>query len=159
MLNLRGMTLAGRLADRSAGRTEAERHIQPAATMSEQVPEDTTRHSMIFGPANTVTHLLATRLDLGAPRQAVRAAGELSTALEDLPPTRVAPSRINLARAYLDLGDREAALDSLILAGEAAPQMTRVHPMAQEVYRVLISLHQLQQPPAAEALTRLSGLR
>jgi transcriptional regulator with XRE-family HTH domain len=62
-LHLRGMTLAGRLGDR----TEAQRHIHAAWTAAEQFPTDLVIHSERFGPANTATHVLATRETSAVP--------------------------------------------------------------------------------------------
>ncbi|CAL9423742.1 helix-turn-helix domain-containing protein [Streptomyces sp. enrichment culture] len=157
LLNLRGMTLAGRLKDKREGRKEAERHIRSAQEAAAWFDRDWNRHSMIFGPRNTVTHVLATRLDLGRPREALRMAEDLDAALEDLPPTRVGPSYVNLARARLDVGDREGALTALADACEAAPQLARIHPMAREVFRVLSSLHR-RSNPALLRLSKLSGI-
>ncbi|MGG7568900.1 hypothetical protein [Streptomyces sirii] len=59
----------------------------------------------------------------------------------DLPPTQVALTHINYARAQLDIGDRDGALESLSIAWSVAPQMDRIHPMGREVFRVVSSLH------------------
>ncbi|CAM5249289.1 hypothetical protein GCM10010329_08280 [Streptomyces spiroverticillatus] len=157
MLNLRGMTLAGRLTDKKEGQREAERHIASAGAAAEWFRTDWNRHSMIFGPQNTTTHVLATRLDLGRPHEALAVAEDLDAALEGLPPTRVAPSRMNLARAQLDVGDRDGALASLGAAWAAAPQMARIHPMAREVFRVLTSLHRRSNPELLR-LSKLAGI-
>ncbi|MCK1799119.1 helix-turn-helix transcriptional regulator [Streptomyces sp. XM4193] len=159
MLNLRGMTLAGRLRDKREGRRAAERHIRSAREVSQVVGEDVRCHSMIFGPGNTATHELATRLDLGRPDEALRVAGSsnFSEVLAKLPPTRISPTHINIARAQLDLGDRDGALDSLTTAWRAAPQMARIHPMGREVFRVVASLHRRGNAKLT-ALSRMSGM-
>jgi hypothetical protein len=59
-----------------------------------------------------------------AGRDALALTDDLDDALEGLPPTRVAPTRINAARAQLDLGDRDGALENLSLAFDAAPPIT-----------------------------------
>ncbi|MFE9117469.1 helix-turn-helix domain-containing protein [Streptomyces sp. NPDC007172] len=157
VLNLRGMTLAGRLTDKVEGKREAERHIASAADAAEWFGRDWNRHHMIFGPQNTATHVLATRLDLGKPHEALSAAEEIDAVLDGLPPTRITPTRINMARAQLDVGDRDAALESLTLAWDAAPQMARIHPMGREVFRVVSSLHRRSNPELLR-LSRLSGI-
>ncbi|MFE7806278.1 helix-turn-helix domain-containing protein [Streptomyces sp. NPDC057430] len=159
VLNLRGMTLAGRLDDNEEGAREAERHIDSAQRAADEwfSGGDANRHSMIFGPQNTATHVLATRLDLGRPREALAVAETLDAALVGLPATRVAPSKLNLARAHLDLGNREAALRNLSEAWEVAPQMARIHPMAREVFRVLASLHRRSNPELLR-LSQMSGM-
>ncbi|MEV6163773.1 helix-turn-helix domain-containing protein [Streptomyces sp. NPDC052052] len=157
VLNLRGMTLAGRFKDKKEGKKEAERHIKSAWEASEWFPRDGNRHSMIFGPQNTTTHVLATRLDLGRPREALRVADDISSVLEGLPPTRIAPTPINMARAQLDVGDRDGALENLSLAWDVAPQLARIHPMGREVFRVLASLHR-RSNPALLKLSKVSGI-
>ncbi|MFD4832656.1 helix-turn-helix domain-containing protein [Streptomyces uncialis] len=157
VLNLRGMTLAGRLADKRDGRREAERHIAAAGRASAELGADRTRHSMLFGPANTTTHVLATRLDLGRPREALAMADDVDTALAALTPTRVAATKVNLARAQVDTGDRDGALESLSTAWDAAPQMAVLNPMGREVLRVVSSLHQ-RSNPRLQRLCELAGL-
>ncbi|WP_158791473.1 hypothetical protein [Streptomyces sp. NRRL WC-3549] len=84
-------------------------------------------------------------------------AEDLDAALEGLSATRVAPSRMNPARARLDVGDRDGALESLPDAWSAAPQTARIHPMAREVFRVLSSLHRRSDPELLR-LSELSGI-
>jgi hypothetical protein len=60
-----------------------------------------------------------------------------------------------MARAYLDLGDQDTALASLVRAWDSAPQMVRIHPMGQEILRVLMSVH-LRSNPQLLRLARLS---
>ncbi|TGB02074.1 helix-turn-helix transcriptional regulator [Streptomyces sp. MZ04] len=157
ILNLRGMTLAGRLTDKREGRREAERHIQSAWRAADSFDRDVDAHGLTFGPQNTFTHVLATHVDLGRPRAALALTDDLDTALAGLPPTRGAPTRINAARAQLDLGDRDGALENLSIAFDAAPQMARIHPMGREVLRVLASLHRRSNPQLVR-LSKLSGI-
>lgn len=101
-------------------------------------------------------HVHACARDPGRPRPVAGRApltDDLDEALEGLPPTRVAPTRINAARAQLDLGDRDGALENLSRAFDVAPQMARIHPMGREVLRVLVSLHHRANPE----LKRLPG--
>ncbi len=74
-LHLRGMTLAGRQGDQ----IEAERHIHAAWTAAGEFPHDLQIHNQIFGPANTATHVLATKGDLDRPHDVVRLAEQLSS--------------------------------------------------------------------------------
>ncbi|MEU5975954.1 helix-turn-helix transcriptional regulator [Streptomyces sp. NPDC047315] len=158
VLNLRGMTLAGRVGDKMEGRREAERHIASAWQVAEELGAEWNRHSMLFGTKNTATHVLATRLDLGMPRDALLIADDIDAALTGLTPTRVAATRINIARARLDVGDRDGALESLSAAYEAAPQMAKLNPMGREVLRVVSSLH-LRSNPTLLRLAKLSGVK
>lgn len=156
-LNLRGMTLAGRLTDKREARREAERHITSAWRAAESFPGRVDAHGLTFGQQQTFTHVLATHVDLGRPHAALALADDLDTALEGLPPTRVAPTRINTARAQLDVGDWDGALDNLTAAFDTAPQMARIHPMGREVLRVLASLHR-RSNPQLERLSAISGV-
>ncbi|MGH3832372.1 MAG: helix-turn-helix domain-containing protein [Pseudonocardiaceae bacterium] len=152
-LHLRGMTLAGRLGDR----TEAQRHIHAAWTAAEEFPTDLLIHGERFGPANTATHVLATEGDLGRPREVIRLAEQLASNDTGLPPTRLGAVHTNTARAQLDLGDRDGAQASLVKAFTVTPQMMKISPMLREVLRVLISLHRRGQPQLAQ-LARQAGL-
>jgi transcriptional regulator with XRE-family HTH domain len=151
-LHLRGMTLAGRLNDR----TEAQRHIHAAWTAAEEFPTDLHIHEL-FGPNNTATHVLATAGDLGRPRDVIRLAEELTSKDTGLPPTRIVDVHISTARAHLDLGNREGAQSSLAQAWNIAPQKAKVHPMSREVLRVLISLHRRSNPQLIK-LAKQAGL-
>ncbi|MGV9311052.1 helix-turn-helix domain-containing protein [Streptomyces sp. NPDC003691] len=157
VLNLRGMTLAGRLADKQEGRREAERHIASAWRVSEELGAEWNRSAMLFGSMNTATHVLATRLDLGTPREALSLADGIDPVLAGLTPTRTAATRINIARAQVDVGDRDGALESLAAAYAAAPQMAKLNPMGWEVLRVVASLHRRSNPQLLK-LAKLSGL-
>ncbi|WJV51819.1 helix-turn-helix domain-containing protein [Streptomyces flavofungini] len=157
ILNLRGMTLAGRLTDKRQGLREAERHIRSAWNAAGAFSHDVDAHGLTFGPQNCFTHVLATRVDLGRTRDALALTDDLDAAVAGLPPTRVAPTKINYARAQLAVGDRDGALESLGAAFDAAPQMARIHPMGREVLRVLVSLHRRSNPQLLR-LARLSGV-
>ncbi|CAM5471629.1 hypothetical protein SABIM44S_02727 [Streptomyces abikoensis] len=62
-----------------------------------------------------------------------------------------------MARAQLDVGDRDGALENLSRAWDVAPQMARIHPMGREVSRVVTSLHRRGNPECLR-LSRLSGI-
>ncbi|MCI3931545.1 helix-turn-helix domain-containing protein [Streptomyces sp. AN091965] len=157
ILNLRGMTLAGRLRDKREAKREAERHIQSAQDVCQWMNREMRVHGLTIGPQNTFTHELATRVDLGTPRDALGLTDNLDRALSGLPPTRIAPTYINIARAQLDTGDRDSALASLTRAWEVAPQMARIHPMGREVFRVVSSLHKRSNPQLLK-LSKISGI-
>jgi hypothetical protein len=55
-------------------------------------------------------------------------------------PNRVSHHYIDLARAHLYAGDRNAALESLLTARKLAPQQTRYHPQVRETVRMLARL-------------------
>ncbi|MEU0986650.1 helix-turn-helix transcriptional regulator [Streptomyces sp. NPDC005953] len=157
ILNLRGMTLAGRLSDKGEAKKEATRHIRSALTASAGMDRDRDVHGLTVGQQNTFAHQLATYVDLGRPREALQLTDDLAAALTGLPPTRTAPTYINAARAQLDIGDRDGALANLSLAWAVAPQMARIHPMGREVFRVVSSLHRRSNAQILR-LSKLSGI-
>jgi hypothetical protein len=150
LLHLRGMTLAGRLKDR----TEAQRHIDAVWTAAAESSDTLGIHYQLFNPANIATHVLATEGDLGHPREVIRLTEELNSRDTGLPPARTGAVHISAARAQLDLGDRDGAQTSLVQAWDISPQATKVHPMALEVLRVLISLHRRSNPQLVQLATR-----
>jgi transcriptional regulator with XRE-family HTH domain len=152
ILHLRGMTLAGRRADRA----EAQRHIHQAWVAAAEFPSDLALHNQDFGPANTATHVLATEGDLGRPNEVIRLAEELFTRDTGLPPTRLVDAYISTARAQLDVGDRDGAESSLVRAWDVAPQKAKTHPMSNEVLRVLLSLNRRSKPKLVQ-LARRAG--
>ncbi|WP_371653301.1 MULTISPECIES: helix-turn-helix domain-containing protein [unclassified Streptomyces] len=157
ILNLRGMTLAGRLKDKTEARREVERHIRSALATSQGMSRELEAYGLTVGPQNTFAHRFATLVDLGKPREALGLTDDISKAMAGMPPTRVAPTHINAARAQLDIGDRDGALENLTIAWRVAPQMARIHPMGREVFRVLSSLHRRSNPRLLR-LSKMSGI-
>ncbi|MFF0448488.1 hypothetical protein ACFYT4_19095 [Streptomyces sp. NPDC004609] len=100
---------------------------------------------------------MATYVDLGRPHEALGLTDDLSASLAGLPATRTAPTYINAARAKLDVGDRDGALEDLARAWDIAPQMARIHPMGREVFRVVSSLHRRSNPGLVKR-PKLSGI-
>ncbi|MEV5509199.1 helix-turn-helix domain-containing protein [Streptomyces orinoci] len=141
-LHLRGLTLAGRLRDK----TEADKHIERAQRLAEEFPQDVIKHEMHFGPQNTAVHVISTSGDLRRHSKALQVSQDLQRQRITLPATRVGPMHLDTARARLALGDRDGALDSLEQAWEVAPQLAKVHPTSQELFRVLLSLHKRSNP-------------
>ncbi|MFR9726071.1 helix-turn-helix domain-containing protein [Streptomyces sp. MS19] len=154
-LHLRAVTLASRARDDAT----TQHHLRHARRITEQLPPaDQYRHNLTFGPGNLVLHELATHIELERPRKAAAMADQLTgTDLPGLAPTRIGHLHIDAARAHLAAGDRDAALISLMHAREAAPQMARIHPMAREVLRVLVSLHRRSKPELTQ-LAKWAGL-
>ncbi|WP_026220336.1 helix-turn-helix domain-containing protein [Wenjunlia vitaminophila] len=153
LLHLRGMTLAGRVKDR----TEVARHKERAWRMADDFPRDVEEHGIHFGPENTLTHVVATSVDIEDFGDALSFMEGVSQSPLSLPATRIGPLHMNASRARLALGDRDGALDSLSEAWEAAPQMARVHPHSQELLRVLTSIHR-RSNPRLMTLTKRAGI-
>lgn len=62
---------------------------------------------------------------------------------------RVAHHNTDLARAYFWQGNHDKALQSLMVAKEAAPQQTRHHPAVREVTNLLVRSHRGSNDPLA----------
>lgn len=154
LLHLRGMTLAGRLREKTA----VERHIKAAWEAAEAVGTDVNVQGVHFGPENTVTHVVATQADLRKHSEALEAGERYLREGYSLPATRIGPLYMNIARAKLALKDRDGAVDSLTEAWAVAPQMARVHPMSLELSRVLVSLHKRSNRKVT-ALAKKAGIR
>lgn len=156
-LHLRAVTLAARARDAGT----VAHHLDHAKRLAGHLPPDAGdlyRHNLTFGPGNVVLHELAAHIELERPKKAVAmAAGLTGVELRGLAPTRVGHLHIDAARAHLATGDREEALRSLLRAREVAPQMARLHPMAREVLRVLVSLHRRSKPELT-TLAKWAGL-
>ncbi|WP_223283883.1 MULTISPECIES: helix-turn-helix domain-containing protein [unclassified Streptomyces] len=152
ILHLRGLTLAGRLRDRRT----ADQHIAKAWAVSQDFDRDVLRLGIHFGPQNTAVHVVATSGDLGRHEDAIDLMADIERERGEgkfwLPATRTSPLHMNAARSKLALDDREGALEELEKAWALAPQMANVHPTAQELLRVLTSLHKRSNP----RLTRLA---
>ncbi|MFI2185399.1 helix-turn-helix domain-containing protein [Streptomyces sioyaensis] len=154
LLHLRGMTLAGRLQDK---RTVAQ-HIKGARKAAEVIDSDANVQGVHFGPENTLSHIVATHVDLKKNADALTAGERYLRDGYTLPATRISPLHMNLARAKLALKDRDGAVDSLIEAWNTAPQMAKVHPTSLELSRVLVSLHKRSNPKVT-ALAKKAGIR
>ncbi|WEB38785.1 helix-turn-helix domain-containing protein [Streptomyces yunnanensis] len=141
-LHLRGLTLAGRLRDKA----EADKHIERAERLAGEFQSDVVKHEMHFGPQNAAVHIISTSGDLRRHSKALQVSNDLQRQEINLPATRVGPMHLDTARARLALGDRDGALDSLESAWAVAPQLAKVHPTSQELFRVLISLHKRSNP-------------
>ncbi|MFE7659258.1 hypothetical protein [Streptomyces celluloflavus] len=76
------MTLAGRLEDKREAARETDRHIESARNATTAFSADIDVHGLTIGPRNTFTHELATRVDLGKPRDALRLTDNLDVDLE-----------------------------------------------------------------------------
>ncbi|MGK5496421.1 helix-turn-helix domain-containing protein [Streptomyces sp. URMC 125] len=153
LLHLRGLTLAGRMGEKKA----AKRHIKAAQATAEEIDTDVNLQGIHVGPENTAVHVMATYVDLRRFTEALDEGESYLRAGPTLPATRIGPLHMNLARAKLELKDREGAVDSLLTAWDVAPQMSRVHPTSLELSRVLVSLHKRSNPKVT-ALAKRTGI-
>ncbi len=148
-MHLRAVTLASRNGDAATAREQ----VDAARSLADDLGgDDLVRYHLTFGPANTRIHAVAAHLELGEVGEAV-ALGQGFSPPASVPPTRAGHHYIDLARAHLTAGDREAALRDLQNARRIAPEQTRYHPMVRETARLLVSLHRR----ANDDLTQLAS--
>ncbi|MBE1876702.1 helix-turn-helix domain-containing protein [Myceligenerans pegani] len=135
-IRLRQVTQASRARDEDA----TLHHLAEARRLAELVPDgvDRVHYHLTFGPVNTTVHEIAAQIELKHADIAAERARTLQLPAS-MPRTRRGHHLIDAARAFIAVGDRDAALDALQQARTVAPQQTRYHPMAREAVRVLAS--------------------
>ncbi|RPF20369.1 helix-turn-helix domain-containing protein [Myceligenerans xiligouense] len=135
-IRLRQVTQASRARDEDA----TLHHLAEARRLAELVPDgvDRVHYHLTFGPVNTAVHEIAAQIELKHADVAAERARTLQLPAS-MPRTRRGHHLIDAARAFIAVGDRDAALDALQQARTVAPQQTRYHPMAREAVRVLAS--------------------
>lgn len=156
-LHLRGVVLASRAKAKAA--TQA--HIDKARELAGRLPSgegDHVAHNLTFGPGNLALYEVGASIELDRPGEASTMAQPLiTTPPKGLRPSRVGRLCIDTARARLALNDLEGAEEALQAVFRIAPQMAQIHPMAREVLRVLVILHQRSRPTLMTMANR-SGL-
>jgi transcriptional regulator with XRE-family HTH domain len=135
-IRLREVTQASRARDEDA----TARFLAEARRLAATVPDgvDDVHYHLTFGPVNTTVHEIAAQIELQRPDVAADRARSLQLPAS-MPRTRRGHHLIDAARAFIAVGDRDAALDALQQARSVAPQQTRYHPMAREAVHVLAS--------------------
>ncbi|GAA2714798.1 MULTISPECIES: helix-turn-helix transcriptional regulator [Streptomyces] len=139
-LRLRATMLAARSNPAGKGQEDnARAQWQEAWETAERLGADTENYVMSFGPSNTLIHQVSLEVELGNYGRAVKAAAKLHLPSQFAArfPERVGHHFIDVSRAQLWTGHRQAALASLLKARTAAPQQTRYHPHVRETVRAL----------------------
>lgn len=138
-LRLRAAMLAARSSADGQSQGDARAQWQEAWETAKRLGGDTQNYVMSFGPTNTLIHKVAMEVELTNYGSAVRAAQAMYIPEEfaELYPDRVGHHYIDLSRAQLWTGDRQAAFESLLIARKSAHQQTRYHPHARETIRAL----------------------
>jgi transcriptional regulator with XRE-family HTH domain/tetratricopeptide (TPR) repeat protein len=134
-----GTTTESQAWDHHAAAVEAARQLPPRAADF---------YALQFNPANVAIHGAAVAVEMGDYDEALRRDAQIAPQmLASLPAERRAHHRIDMARAYVELGKRDKALSSLVDAEKAAPQMTRYHPSARGVAAHLVDHHRTIPEP------------
>jgi len=131
-LHLKGALIAARSGDPDA----AWDHHREAQAAADQTGVDRDDYRMCFGPTNVAIWGVGLAVELGDGTTAV----ERSQTLR-IPATvqreRAGHHYIDLARGYLQHGDKQRSLQCLYTARKVAPQQTRYHPMVHETLYAL----------------------
>lgn len=139
-LHMRAAVVAARMTQDSSA---VDEHFQHARRFAGTVPEGV-YNGTAFGPVSLLVHEVALAVERGDAARAVEVAeggAALSGSLERVPEERRSHYYIDVARAQLWLGQRDAAFRSLQAAKRIAPQHTREHPYVRDVLVRLLRLH------------------
>lgn len=142
-LHLRAAVLSARAGEASAAwehhalAAEAARALPPRSPDYYGSPD---YYALQFGPTNVAIHGAAVATELADYDEALRRDRALRI------PARLAAERrahheIDMARAHVETGQHERALERLLAAERVAPQMARYHPTAMSVVTYLVDWH------------------
>ncbi|MFI6509930.1 helix-turn-helix domain-containing protein [Streptosporangium sp. NPDC050855] len=136
-LHMRAAVVAARAADADAAVT----HLGEARRLGDLIPEDI-YYGTAFGPCSVRVHEISVALGLGDRHLhlALTLGATWSPPLS-MPAERRSGFFIDLARAQLWAGLKDAAFESLRTARRIAPQHTREHPWVREDAETLLRLH------------------
>lgn len=131
MLHLRTAVAAARQQDRPT----AGELLDRASSAGNQLGEDANYWQTGFGPTNVELHRLSAALDLGDIAYVVdRGPG---VAVDHMPTERGVSHLIDLARALSLVARDDEALDQLLTAERAAPQLVRHNPVVRETVKAM----------------------
>ncbi|KOX10123.1 helix-turn-helix domain-containing protein [Nocardiopsis sp. NRRL B-16309] len=149
-LQLRSAILSAR-GTQTGDTTESQawdHHAQAVEAAQQLPPRAHDFYALQFNPANVAIHGAAVAVEMGDYDEALRRDTEITApVLASLPDERRAHHGIDMARAYVELGKRDKALERLVGAEKAAPQMTRYHPSARGVAAHLVDYHRTIPEP------------
>jgi transcriptional regulator with XRE-family HTH domain len=130
MLLLNGALAAARVGDGVTARDL----LAGAARAAAGFGHDADLYGTWFGPVNVELHRVSVAVELGDGREALAIHGRLDRrAFAAMPPERRAHHHLEVARAYLQVGDAGQAGEMLLLADLEAPAEIRARPLAHEV--------------------------
>ncbi|WP_425838362.1 helix-turn-helix domain-containing protein [Streptomyces fractus] len=125
------------IAARARAAGTVDEHLGHARSIADRIGDASEMHWLSFGPANVDVHEVSALGELREHGLALERARKVR-----LPATwatsRKAHFLIDKARAEMETGRSDAALQSLVKAREVAPQQTRYHPTARETIQGLV---------------------
>src|SRR5262249_33528699 len=143
-LNLRSAIVAARSIDTH----QAWAYYGRAAELLKAGRAATDVHGVQFNAANIAIHGAAVAVELGELDEAARRDREIGDrTLAGVVPERRAHHQIDMARVLVETGDYERALERIVSAEQAAPQMTYFHPSARSVVAHLVDVRRTLPEP------------
>lgn len=139
-LHLGATVIAARAQDKDI----VKEHLKEARTLARQTGEVGHVHWLSFGPTNVAVHEVSADVELRRYGKAIEHASAVSMP-HSWAMSRRAHFHIDQARAEMETGRTDAALDNLVTARKMAPQQTRYHPGARETIKGLV--HQRRRTP------------
>jgi transcriptional regulator with XRE-family HTH domain len=131
-------------------------HLEEARSCAERTGEANDVLWLSFGPTNVSVHAVSARIEMRNYGEALTHAAEVKIP-QGWAISRAAHFHVDKARAQMEAGRSEAALNSLITARRLAPQQTRYHSGARETIRGLIHLAR-RTPDTLDHLAAWVGL-
>jgi transcriptional regulator with XRE-family HTH domain len=127
-------------------------HYAAACRAAARLGNDRNDYGLAFGPTNTAIWGVGLAVELQDGPTAVARAEQVVIPV-GFPSARAGHHYLDLARAHIYNGDRQAALSALIAARRIAPQQTRYNPMARETVYALAKAERR----SSEALRELAA--
>ncbi|MGH3326497.1 MAG: helix-turn-helix domain-containing protein [Streptomycetales bacterium] len=131
MLHLRAAVAAARHHDRVTARDLLRRAAVAAAALG----EDANYWQTGFGPTNVEVHRVSAALDLGDVAYVVEHGPEVT--VDHLPAERAVSHMVDVARALSLVAQDSEALQRLLAAEQAAPQLVHHSPVVRETVRAM----------------------
>jgi hypothetical protein len=144
------------VAARESDRTDAELHLQEAATAAERLGEDRNDYGTEFGPTNLALHRVAVAVELGDAGYALDLAGSIDPS--GLSAERQARFLIDVARAHTQRRHVGEVVHALVDAERLAPEQISDHPRVREMVRDLLRLADRRPSDELSDLARRMGL-
>jgi tetratricopeptide (TPR) repeat protein len=125
-------------AARAGDRTTANKYLAEAEKAAQRLGYDGNHWWTSFGPTTVAMHRVSAALELGDVDSALARGSRLDTS--SLPIERRVRHKLDLARAHLECGHREEAVDLLLDADELAPEQVGSHYIARSLVTAWIKM-------------------
>ncbi|MBO8186511.1 helix-turn-helix domain-containing protein [Streptomyces spirodelae] len=133
-LHLGASVIAARAHDANA----VDSHLREAASYAERTGEAERVYWLSFGPANVAVHEVSAQVEMRRYGKALEKSRGVRLP-HGWPMSRRAHFYVDRARAEMETGRGDAALESLVTARKLAPEQTRYHPGARETINGLVA--------------------